>query len=64
MAIVCDSCQAFANITTQNVLDYQVKYNIKHDKEGAEHEGHGQALKSHKKKKSNLQGQKGASESL
>ena len=67
MAIVCDICQVFASMNTQNVLDQCAKCKVKHNKECAEHdasEGCRKALKSHKEKKSKSGGKKGASELL
>ena len=64
MVIVCNICQMFAGMSTQNILDHQVRCKAKCNEEHAEHKGHEKAQKSHKKKKSKSQGQKGASESL
>ena len=60
MTIVCNICQAFAGMNAQNILDHQVKCKIKCDKEHAEHEGHGKASKSHKKKEVQVTRTKGS----
>ena len=58
MAIICDMCQAFASMSTQNILDHHSGCKAKCDKECAEHEG---PTKTHKKKKKS-QGLKEASQ--
>ena len=64
MAIVYDICQMFAGMSTQNVLNHQVRCKAKHNEEHVEYKGHKKAQKSHKNKNSKSQGQKGVFESL
>ena len=64
MVIMCNICWAFASMTAQSILDHHLGCKAKHNKEHMECEGHEKAQRSHKKKKSKSQGQKGMSESL
>ena len=52
MAIVCDICQKFAGLSTQNVHTNQAWCKAKCWKEHAEHKGYKKSQKPHKKKKS------------
>ena len=52
MAIMCDICQAFADMSAHSILDHCLGCKAKHDKEHAEHEG---PSKNPKKKKSQSQ---------